>query len=152
VKAGADALQIFDSWAGALSAEEYREFVLPHSRHVIRQIPKKIPVIHFGTHTASFLKDFCSAGGHVIGVDHRISLDKAWEMIGPKKGIQGNFDPQLLFKDIKTIRSGVKKILKQAAGRPGHIFNLGHGVLPDTPEDHVLALIDMVHEMSPDYL
>lgn len=148
IEAGADCLQIFDSWAGCLSADDYREFVLPHSRSVILGIQKGTPVIHFGTGTAPFLKEFREAGGDVIGVDWRLPLDRAWDVIGHDCGIQGNLDPAALFAPRELLRSKVKKILDEAHGRPGHIFNLGHGVLPGTPVDNVTALIEMVHEMS----
>lgn len=148
VRAGADALQIFDTWVGCLSPADYRTYVLPHTQSVIRALPPGVPVIHFGTGTAAFLKSFREAGGDVIGVDFRVDLDEAWRLIGHDRGIQGNMDPVMLLSDLDSIRSEVRRILNQAAGRPGHVFNLGHGVLPNTPEDHVIALIEMVHELS----
>ena len=148
VKAGADAVQIFDSWVGCLGPEDYQEFVLPHSQFILKALGDEVPVIHFGTGTGPFLKEFKQAGGHVIGVDYRMELDRAWELLGSDVGIQGNLDPAVLFSTPETIRLRVKRILKQAGGRPGHIFNLGHGVLPATPEDHVRVLIDAVHELS----
>ncbi len=148
-KAGAQALQIFDSWVGCLSAEEYRAFVLPHSARLIQMLDTSVPVIHFGTGTGPFLRLFSEAGGDIVGVDHRIQLDEAWEKIGKTKAIQGNLDPAMLCTaSLAEIRREVQSILKQAAGRPGHIFNLGHGVLPDTPVENVVALVEMVHELS----
>lgn len=148
IRAGADAVQLFDSWAGCLSPEEYRRFVLPYSRQVIQGIKKGVPVIHSGTETGPFLREFSEAGGDVIGVDHRVHLDEAWERIGPGKGIQGNLDPERLFASVTVMRQYAKKVLDRASGRPGHIFNLGHGVLPPTPVDNVIRLIDLVHELS----
>ncbi len=148
IDAGADAIQIFDSWVGCLSPSDYREFVLPHTQAVIRALKPGTPVIHFGTGTAAFLKEMREAGGDVIGVDFRVELDAAWQAIGYDKGIQGNLDPAILSAGLDVIRRKARYILDQAANRPGHIFNLGHGVLPDTPEAHVVALVDMVHEMS----
>ena len=107
-----------------------------------------MPIIHFGTGTGNFLPDFKEAGGNVIGVDFRVRLDRAWEQIGRDRGIQGNLDPAVLFLEPSKMRSRVKNILEQAGGRPGHIFNLGHGILPATPVDHVISLIDIVHELS----
>lgn len=148
IAAGADAIQIFDSWVGCLGPEDYREYVLPHTRAILEQLPKEVPVIHFGTNTSSFLKEIREAGGDVIGVDWRIQLDKAWEIIGHDRAIQGNLDPAALYASTEEIRKRVKTILQQAGGRPGHIFNLGHGIMPTTPVDNVIALIEMVHELS----
>ncbi len=148
IEAGADALQIFDSWAGCLSPEDYREFVLPHTRAVISGLRKDVPVIHFGTGTGTFLKDLAQAGGSVIGVDWRMELGEAWKTIGYDRAIQGNLDPVALFAPLSEMKKKVKNILDQAGSRPGHIFNLGHGILPTTPVDNVIALVDMVHELS----
>lgn len=148
IEAGADAIQIFDSWVGCLSPGDYREFVLPHTRAVIKELKKGIPVIHFGTGTSSFLKELREAGGDVIGVDWRIDLDDAWKTIGYDRAIQGNLDPVALYGSLEAMKKKVKAILDAAAARPGHIFNLGHGILPTTPVDNVIALIDMVHELS----
>ena len=148
IRAGADAVQLFDSWVGCLSPEEYRTYALPYSREVIEGIKKGTSVIHFGTGTGPFIEAFAEAGGTVISVDHHVRLDQAWDRIGSGKGIQGNLDPEILLESVSAIRRAAKKILKQAEGRPGHIFNLGHGVLPKTPIDHVIALVEMVHEMS----
>ena len=148
IEAGADAVQIFDSWVGCLGPEDYRTYVLPHTQAVIRALHPGVPVIHFGTGTGTFLSDFREAGGDLIGVDFRIELDEAWKTIGEDVGIQGNLDPAVLCGPRPVIRDKVKKILAQAAGRPGHIFNLGHGILPQTPVENVVALVDYVHEMS----
>ena len=148
IKAGADALQVFDSWAGTLSAEEYRKYVLPHTAELFAGIKKGIPVIHFGTGTGKFLDLIRSAGGDVIGVDHRIKLDEAWRKIGYDRAIQGNLDPKVLLGSFPEIKRETLRILDEARSRPGHIFNLGHGVLPQTPEENVTALVEVVHEYS----
>lgn len=147
-EAGADAVQLFDSWAGHLNKEEYKKFALPYSKMIFENLKPGLTGIHFGTNTAPFLEEFASAPSQVVSVDHRIDLSEAWEKIGKKKAIQGNLDPMILFKDLKTIEAETKKILRQAHGRAGHIFNLGHGVLPETPEENVIALVRMVHEFS----
>ena len=148
IEAGADAVQLFDSWVGCLGPEQYRQYVLPHTRALIKGLKPGVPVIHFGTGTASFLKEFRAAGGDVIGVDWRMELNRAWSEIGGDAGIQGNLDPAVLCATPEVIRREVKQILVQAGGRPGHIFNLGHGILPQTPEENAIALVEMVHEMS----
>ncbi len=143
--AGAQALQLFDSWVGALSPEQYRRSVLPHSRFVLERVAEAgVPVIHFGTGTSGFLEDFASAGGDVIGVDWRVDLDAAWERVGPR-GIQGNLDPVLLFSDKRPLKTAVEAVLARAGGRRGFIFNLGHGILPKTPVENVAAVVDWVH-------
>jgi len=147
IAAGAQAVQLFDSWVGNLSPEDYRTFVLPYSHAVLAQITPGIPVIHFGTGTSALLELMGEAGGDVIGVDFRIELDHAWQRLGPV-GIQGNLDPVILYADRAYVRQRVQRILQQAGGRPGHIFNLGHGILPSTPVDNVLALVDAVHTLS----
>lgn len=148
VRSGVQAIQMFDSWVGCLSPDDYEEYGLPYSRKVLSSLNKGVPVIHFGTSTSALLPSMKRAGGDVIGVDWRISLSEAWSRIGYDVGIQGNLDPVILFGPVNLIKKEVKRILKQAGGRPGHIFNLGHGILPDTPVDHVAALVDMVHEYS----
>jgi uroporphyrinogen decarboxylase len=148
IDAGAHAVQLFDSWVGCLSPHDYRHYVLPYSRKVIRALHPGTPVIHFGTMTGSLLEDMRDAGGDVIGLDWRVELDNGWERLGESVGVQGNLDPVLLFSDLRAVRDGVRDVLRRAAGRPGHIFNLGHGILPETPVDNVLALIDAVHEYS----
>jgi uroporphyrinogen decarboxylase len=148
IAAGVDAVQLFDSWVGCLSPHDYREFVLPHTQRVLQGLNPGVPIIHFGTGTAAFLRELRQAGGDVIGVDFRVSLQEAWRTIGYDRGIQGNLDPVALYAPVPVIRQQVQRILDEAAGRPGHIFNLGHGILPTTPVDHVRALVDLVHELS----
>ena len=148
IDAGAQAVQLFDSWVGCLSPDDYREFVLPHTRNVISGVAAGTPVLHFGTGTAALLELMREAGGDVIGIDWRVPLDSAWERVGHDVGVMGNLDPVALFSNPKHLRAEAQKILTQAAGRPGHIFNLGHGILPETPVENVIALVDMVHEMS----
>ena len=148
IDAGAQAVQLFDSWVGCLSPEDYREYVLPHSRAVIQGIKPGVPVIHFGADTGGLLELMREAGGDVIGVDWRIDLASAWRRIGHGVGVQGNLDPVALFGPKSEIRRRVQSILASADGRPGHIFNLGHGILPETPVDHARFLIDTVHELS----
>jgi len=148
IAAGAQAVQLFDSWVGCLSPHDYREFVLPHTRQVISGIKAGVPVIHFSTGTTGYLDLVRQAGGDVIGVDWRVDLAQAWEQIGHDVGIQGNLDPLVLFSETEYIRDQVSAVLQKAGGKPGHIFNLGHGILPETPVDNVMALIDAVHEMS----
>lgn len=148
IAAGAQAVQLFDSWVGCLAPEDYREYVLPHTRNIISKISTGTPIIHFGTGTSALLELMREAGGDVIGLDWRVRLDEAWQRIGQDVGVMGNLDPVALFAGKDHIRAQAKKILDQAAGRPGHIFNLGHGILPETPVDNVIALVDAVHEMS----
>ena len=148
IAAGAGAVQLFDSWAGCLTPPDYEQFVLPYTRAVIDAITPGIPVINFSTGTAGLLKHIRASGGDVIGLDWRVNLDEGWEVVGHDVAVQGNLDPVVLFASPKIIRSRVAEILKRAAGRPGHIFNLGHGVLPETPVDHVIAMVDAVHELS----
>jgi len=146
-EAGASAVQIFDSWVGCLSPEDYREFVLPHSRELIRCVAEAgVPVIHFGTGTATLLELMREAGGDVIGIDWRIELGEAWRRVGFDVAVQGNLDPTALFGPREMIRARVERILRSAAGRPGHVFNLGHGILPETPVETVQAVVDMVRE------
>lgn len=146
--AGADALQIFDSWVGCLSPRDYARFVQPHMSRLIAKLDRQVPVIHFGTGTGGILEMMRDAGGDVIGLDWRIDLAEGWRRLGNTVAVQGNLDPLVLFAPLAEIRSQVKSILSAAAGRPGHIFNLGHGILPQTPVDSVIALVDMVHELS----
>ncbi|MDQ5845731.1 MAG: uroporphyrinogen decarboxylase [Acidobacteriota bacterium] len=152
IAAGTQAVQLFDSWVGTLSPDDYREYVLPHTQHVIQEIEKGTPVIHFGTGTAALLELMREAGGDVIGLDWRVPLDQGWQRVGHDVGIMGNLDPVALFARHDRLRVQARKILQQADGRPGHIFNLGHGILPDTPVESVLALVDAVHEMSSEIL
>jgi len=148
IGAGAQAVQLFDSWVGCLSPDDYREFVLPHTRSVVEEVKTGVPIIHFGTGTAALLELMTEAGGDVIGIDWRVRLDEAWERIGFDRAIMGNLDSVVLFADRKEVRSQAKRILERAGKRPGHIFNLGHGILPETPVENVIALVEMVHEMS----
>jgi uroporphyrinogen decarboxylase len=147
IEAGAQAVQIFDSWVGALSPDDYREFVLPHTREVIKGVAPGVPVIHFGTGTATLLELQKEAGGDVIGLDWRVRLDEAWARLGDV-AVQGNFDSIALFTNPKVVGRRVGAVLEQAANRPGHIFNLGHGILPETPVENVIALVEAVHELS----
>jgi len=148
IAAGADAVQLFDSWAGCLTPMDYENFVLPYSKAVIDGITPGTPVIHFSTGTAGLLKQVRAAGGDVIGLDWRVNLDEAWKTVGHDIAVQGNLDPVALFASPKEIKTRAAEILRRAEGRVGHIFNLGHGVLPETPVDHVIALVDAVHELS----
>jgi uroporphyrinogen decarboxylase len=148
IAAGAAAVQLFDSWVGVLSASDYRTFVQPHVRTLLKGLTPRTPVIHFGTGTTHLLPHMREAGGDVIGVDWRVDLDVAWRLIGEDVAIQGNLDPAILLAEPAYIQDRVRDVLARAGGRPGHIFNLGHGVLPDTPVDHVKAVVDLVHEIS----
>ena len=149
IEAGADIIQLFDSWVGSLGPDDYRRFVLPYTAEIIRRLPAAVPVIHFGTITGNLLELMREAGGDVIGLDWRVNLGEAWaapRTIGSPcraTSIRSRCSPAL-----DEIRARARAILDQAGGRPGHIFNLGHGILPETPVDHVIALVDMVHEMS----
>ena len=148
-EAGAQALQIFDSWVGNLSPGQYARFAAPYSRRVFQALEKLgIPLIHFGTETSMLLGAMAGAGGDVIGADWRIPLDEAWAAIGADRAIQGNLDPAVLFAGAEVVRREAQDVLDRAAGRMGHIFNLGHGILPETPIDAVAALVDFVHEAS----
>jgi uroporphyrinogen decarboxylase len=148
IAAGAQCLQLFDSWVGCLGVADYRQFVLPHVKSLIETITPGVPVIHFGAGNPALLPAMSEAGGDVIGVDWRIELSAAWQAIGYDKAVQGNLDPVALFAPRDEVRRRAHDILRQAAGRPGHIFNLGHGILPQTPVDNVLALIEAVKEGS----
>jgi uroporphyrinogen decarboxylase len=148
-RAGAQVLQLFDSWVGALSPDDYRNLVMPYSRQAIEIASQAdVPIIHFGTNTNGMLELIRDAGGDVIGVDWRIDLDDAWRRLGPGVAIQGNLDPIALFAPWPELKRRAQRVLDQVAGRPGHIFNLGHGILPQTPVDNVRRLVDFVHEYS----
>lgn len=148
VHAGADVIQVFDSWVGCLSVEDYRRYVLPRTTELIQRLKRTgAPVIYFGTDTAALLTSMKETGADVIGVDWRIPLDVAWAQIG-SGAVQGNLDPVLLFSDERQIENRAKEILRLAAGRPGHVFNLGHGILPETPVEHVKRLVRYVQEES----
>ncbi|MBI1813419.1 MAG: uroporphyrinogen decarboxylase [Deltaproteobacteria bacterium] len=148
IAAGAHAVQLFDSWVGCLAPIDYREYVQPHMRDLIRGITPNVPVIHFGTGTSGLLELMRDAGGTVLGVDWRVDLAGAWQRIGHDVAVQGNLDPVALFAPPAEIRRRTAALLDSVRGRPGHIFNLGHGILPETPVDHVRLLIDTVHELS----
>jgi uroporphyrinogen decarboxylase len=153
IEAGVDAVQIFDSWVGALNAADYREFILPHTRRIFERLADSaaaagVPTIHFGVGTGAILGELRSAGGDVIGADWRIPLDEAWKRIGPDRGIQGNLDPTLLLGPLDRVFAATDDVLDRAAGRAGHIFNLGHGILPTTPVEHVQALARYVHQKT----
>ena len=154
VEAGVDCVQVFDSWVGALNAADYREFILPHTRKIFARLAEAagggggVPTIHFGVGTGSILNELREAGGDVIGADWRTPLDEAWERIGPDRGIQGNLDPTLLLGPLDRVFAATDEVLARAGGRPGHIFNLGHGILPTTPLEHVQALARYVHQQT----
>jgi len=149
IKAGAQAIQLFDSWVGCLSVGDYVEYVMPHVQLIFEGLKREgVPMIHFGTGTSAMLRQMREAGGDVIGVDWRIHLDEAWATVGHDVAVQGNLDPLTLFAPLHEIERRVEDILRRAGGRPGHIFNLGHGILPTTPIEHVAATIDMVHKLS----
>jgi uroporphyrinogen decarboxylase len=149
VRAGADVIQIFDSWVGCLSVEDYRRYVLPHVTGMVKQLQKTgVPVIYFGTDSATLLPAMKETGADVIGLDWRIPLDEGWARLEHKSAVQGNLDPVLLFADWKELKARAEDILRLAAGRPGHIFNLGHGILPETPVDNVKNLARLVQEYS----
>src|SRR5262249_11055420 len=147
ITAGAQAVQLFDSWVGSLSGDDYRQFVMPHVSRILSDVGRAgVPVIHFGTDTGALLALMREAGGTVIGVDWRTPLDEAWTKVGSGVAVQGNLDPTVLFAPWDFIASSAKKVLARAGGRPGHVFNLGHGILPETPVDNVARLVDFVHQ------
>ena len=157
VDAGVDCVQVFDSWVGALNAADYREFILPHTKKIFDRLAAcpavaggegrpGVPTIHFGVGTGDILGELRAAGGDVIGADWRTPLDEAWERIGADRGIQGNLDPTLLLGPLDRVFAATDEVLARAGGRPGHIFNLGHGILPSTPVEHVQALARYVHQ------
>jgi uroporphyrinogen decarboxylase len=146
VRAGADVIQLFDSWVGALSAADYEEFVAPYSRRVLASVD--VPTIHFGTGTAHLLRDLAAAGGEVIGVDWRVPIEWAWGEVGFERGVQGNLDPALLLGPFERAEAEALRILDAVGGRPGHVFNLGHGVLPATDPAVLRRLVELVHERT----
>jgi len=146
VEAGAQVVQVFDSWVGALSPADYRRYVLPHMSGIFNGLRRgEVPSIHFATGTAGILSLMREAGGDVIGVDWRVDLGEAWRVIGYDRGIQGNLDPALLLGPWPVIEDGARRVIEAAGGRPGHIFNLGHGVLPASPVEHLQRLVEFVH-------
>jgi uroporphyrinogen decarboxylase len=146
VDAGADVVQLFDSWVGALSADDYREFVAPYSERVLAGVD--VPTIHFGTGTLHLLGDMAAVGGDVIGLDWRVPIERGWEIVGPDRAVQGNLDPALLLGPWERAEAATLEILEAVAGRHGHIFNLGHGVLPDTEPAVLGQLVELVHEKT----
>ena len=148
IDAGVDAVQVFDSWVGTLNAADYREFVLPHSKKIFDTIAGRVPTIHFGTGTATMFEELREAGGDVIGVDWRVPIDEAWEDIGFDRAVQGNLDPTLLLGPPRRMLDRAEDVLNRVGGRPGHIFNLGHGILPSTPVENVQMLAQYVHRAS----
>lgn len=148
VAAGCQAIQIFDSWAGCLSPADYRRYVLPYTRQLVAGIDPAAPVINFLTGNPALLPLLRETGGQVIGLDWRVDLAEAWQTVGYDVGVQGNLDPVSLMADLPTLRSRAAEIIAKAAGRPGHIFNLGHGVFPEVPHESVKALVEMVHELG----
>src|SRR5712692_2092687 len=149
VRAGADTIQIFDSWVGCLSVEDYRRYVLPHVTNLVKRLQRtSVPIIYFGTDSATLLPSMQETGAEVIGLDWRIPLDTGWRSLGFRGAVQGNLDPVLLFAGWKELKSRAQEILRRAGGRPGHIFNLGHGILPETPVENVKNLARFVQEHS----
>jgi uroporphyrinogen decarboxylase len=148
IDAGVQAVQVFDTWVGCLGPADYRDYAQPYTRMMLQAVKPGTPIIHFGTGTAMLLETMRDAGGDVIGVDSHVELDEAWRRLGDGVGVQGNLDPIVLYGDQDFIRGRAQRVLDQAAGRPGHIFNLGHGLLPDTPFENVVALVKMVHDIS----
>ena len=148
VKAGVQALQLFDSWVGCLSPKDYEDYVLPYSKKVFDGVDRRVPIIHFATSSSTLLEHMKRAGGDVIGVDWRVDLEEAWKRLGYDVAIQGNLDPVILLGPSDFIEREVKRILDSVGGRPGHIFNLGHGILPGTPVEHVSRLVEAVHQYS----
>jgi uroporphyrinogen decarboxylase len=147
--AGADALQVFDSWVGCLSPQDYQRFVSPHTKALIAELKATgVPIIYFGTNTATLLTSMKQTRAEVIGVDWRLPINEAFALLGQKHAVQGNLDPVVLFASEDEVRQQVRDVIDRAAGHPGHIFNLGHGILPETPVENVLALVDEVHTYS----
>jgi uroporphyrinogen decarboxylase len=148
IAAGAQCVQLFDSWVGCLGPDDYRRYVLPFVKQIIDGLPPGVPVINFATGNPALLPLLSEAGGSVIGIDWRVRLDEAWQTVGHDRAVQGNLDPLVLLADKNEIRRRAKDVLDQAAGRPGHIFNLGHGVVQQTPVENAIALVEAVHELS----
>jgi len=148
IAAGCQAVQVFDSWAGCLSPTDYKTYVLPHTKRLIDAVKSDAPVINFLTGNPALLPLQREAGGTVMGVDWRIELDKAWDILGAEFAIQGNMDPVSIYAELPVLKQRIKAVLDAAGGRPGHIFNLGHGVMPDMNPDHVKAVVEYVHELG----
>lgn len=146
VEAGADVVQLFDSWVGALSVDDYREFVAPYSAHVLAAV--EVPTIHFGTGTTHLLGDLAAAGGDVIGLDWRVPIERGWELVGQDRGVQGNLDPALLLGPFERVEAAALRILDAVGGRPGHIFNLGHGVLPGSNPSDLRRIVELVQRAT----
>jgi uroporphyrinogen decarboxylase len=150
VQAGARAIQVFDSWVGCLGSDDYVRYVAPYSRALIERIRSSgVPVIHFGTGVAGYFKELHAAGGDVMGVDWRMNIDQAWMDISYRSAVQGNLDPAALLAPLPELKAKVHEIIKRVGNRPGHIFNLGHGILPETPVDNVKAVVQIVREFRP---
>jgi uroporphyrinogen decarboxylase len=153
VRAGADVIQVFDSWVGCLSPADYCRYVLPHTKELVKKLQETgAPVVYFGTETTALLPSMKETGAEVIGIDWRIPIDDGWRSMGFQGAVQGNLDPVALFADWKELRSRAEDVLRRAQGKPGHIFNLGHGILPETPVENVKALAAFVHEHSAESL
>ncbi len=149
VRGGADVVQVFDSWVGCLSVEDYRKYALPRTAQLVQKLKETgVPVIYFGTDSSTLLPSMQETQADVIGLDWRIPLDEGWKLLGNRGAVQGNLDPIALFASQQEIRARVADIINRAGGRPGHIFNLGHGIVPETPVENVKALLHMVHELS----
>jgi len=148
VNRGAQALQLFDTWVGCLNPGDYEAHVLPYSRRVIQEVGEQVPLIHFSVGTSGFLHLIKKAGGDVIGIDWHMDLGRTWECLGYDVGIQGNLDPTVLLASRQVIEVHVQRVLESAGNRPGHIFNLGHGVLPETPVENVIFMVETVHRLS----
>lgn len=148
IAAGAQCVQLFDSWVGCLGPDDYRRYVLPYMRQIVQALTPGVPVINFGTGNPALLPLLAEAGTQVVGIDWRVRLDDAWRTVGHDRAVQGNLDPTVLLATPEVIVERARGVLDQAAGRPGHIFNLGHGILPMTPVDNAIALVDAVHEWS----
>jgi uroporphyrinogen decarboxylase len=146
VEAGTDVVQLFDSWVGTLSVADYREFAAPYSARILAAVD--VPTIHFATGTTHLLADMAAAGGDVIGLDWRLPIERGWELVGEERGVQGNLEPALLLGPFERTRAAALRILEAVAGRPGHVFNLGHGVLPDTSPADLRRLVELVHERT----
>jgi uroporphyrinogen decarboxylase len=148
VRSGADVIQLFDSWVGALSVDDYGEFAAPYSARILESVPAPAPTIHFGTGTAHLLRDMARAGGDVIGLDWRVPIADGWQLVGFDRGVQGNLDPALLLGPFERVATATNAILAAVDGRPGHVFNLGHGVLPETDPADLRRLVELVHERT----